>query len=175
MSLKQGHDIGDSGGISREDQQNPNPFTLAKTLKVKLNGALLLKVRRWCRAGRLRLNCCEMCACVFPAIKLGGTWKTQSPPVSMETSSHSFADREAHGAVPHSESGVWIIPHFNARMLLTTYNNILQRMRISVAVTMMCVNLLKRLKINLVVHAAKEMQNENGALQTCWESPLVPF
>lgn len=133
------------------------PVHLGKTLKVKLNEAMLLKVRRWCRAGRLRLSRCEMCACVFPAIMLGEMWKTQSPPVSMETSSHSFAGREAQRAIPHSESGVWIIPHYCSHAI-DHFNNILRKTRISGAVTMMCVNLLKRLMINLVLHAAKQLQ-----------------
>lgn len=128
------------------------PVHLGKTLEVKLNEALLHKVRRGCRVGRLRLSRCEMCVCVFRAIVLEEMWKTQSPPVSMETSSRSQAERHREPFLIRNQ-GCEVF-HIIARMLLTTDNNVLGRMTISSAVTLKRVNLLKPIKMNRVVRAA---------------------
>lgn len=66
----------------------------------------------------------------------------------------SFAGRKAHREPFHIRKQGCELFHITARMLLTADNNVLGRMTISSAVTMKHVNLLNRLKMNRVVHAA---------------------
>ena len=74
-----------------------------------------------------------VCVRVFQAIMLGEMWKTQSPPVSMETSSLSQAERQSPSTF--RIRGVNYSTLFNAHvitlMLSTADNNILMKMKIN--------------------------------------------
>lgn len=152
MSQEQGHDIGASGRISREEPQDPNRFTLARCWRWSWTTLCCSKLggdAGWGDYGWAAAKCVSV---YFERSCWGEMWKTQSPPVSMETSSRSQAER--HREPFHIRKQGCELFHIIARMLLTTDNNVLGRMTISGAVTMKHVNLLKRLKMNCVIHAA---------------------
>lgn len=89
---------------------------------------------KWCRVGRLQLSHCE-CVRVFQAIMLGEMWKTQSPPVSMETPSLSQAERQSPSTF--RIRGVNYSTLFNAHIitliLSTTDSNISMKIKINTA------------------------------------------
>lgn len=88
--------------------------------------------QRWCRVGRLQLSRCKR-ACVFQAIMLGEMWKSQSPPVSMETSSRSQAARQSPSTF--RIRGVNYSTLFNTcsstSALLVSVNSISMKMKVS--------------------------------------------
>lgn len=84
----------------------------------------------------------RVCVCVFQAIMLGEMWKSQSPPVSMETPSLSQAERQSPSTL--RIRGVNYSTLFNTRnitsVLLINDNNILMKMKIGSVVNMMSGN-----------------------------------
>ena len=110
---RQGHDLKSVVWIFRpmhlcrkqnwQQLQRYNLFFLAKMWEAKINEALLFKVtsrravewRDYSWATASVCVCVCVCARAFQAIMLGEMWKTQSPPVSMETPSLSQAERQS--------------------------------------------------------------------------------
>lgn len=100
---------------------------------------------------------------------LGELWKTQSPPVSMETPSLFTGGEAKPFYIRNQGCELFCII---TRIVLTTGNNILYKMNITGVVMIMPVNLLKRLKINRVEQTSA---NENGAWQTYLGNLFIPF